>query len=145
MMGRDGEIYAAAGLALRWAQLFEAEVVTVALLHGVARRKFRTRAQAEDFVASSERKPLSQLLRKVLARVKFQPDVSGTFDEAIEVRNAFVHRFFWDHAEAFADDNRIDELIAQLKDNQRLFFSAHKFASMLSEMYRDQLPAQPQH
>ena len=74
------------------------------------------------------------------ARVRFEPDVTGTLEEAREQRNFFVHRFFWERAEAFADESRHPELLDELKQLTELFFSAHKFAEMLRDLYVKQLP-----
>lgn len=135
----DKEVYAEAGLALRWAELFEAEIVTVVLVYGVSRGRFRVRSEAEDFVRQAKKRPLRKLLRETLTRVQFEPDVSGTFEAAISARNSFVHRFFWDRAEAFADERRHQELLKELRDLTHLFFSAHKFSEMLRDMYVQQL------
>jgi hypothetical protein len=133
------DVYAAAGLALYWAQLFEAEIVTVVLIYGVSRGRFRARSEAEAFIQKAEKQSLRQLLRDTLVRVKFEPDVSGTFEAAINARNSFVHRFFWDQAEAFADEGRHPELLKELHDLAQLFFSAHKFSEMLRDLYIQQL------
>lgn len=139
MTESDKDVYAEAGLALRWAQLFEAEIVTVVLMYGVSRGRFQVRSEAEDFVRKAEKRPLRHLLREALMRVRFEPDVSGTFEAAIGARNFFVHRFFWDRAEAFADERRHAELLKELRDLTQLFFSAHKFSEMLRDLYIQQL------
>lgn len=140
MTETDRSVYAAVGLALQWAQLFEAEMVTVLLAHGVARGEFRVRKEAEEFLRTAERKSLSRVLKTCLDQVRFEPDVSGTFEEAREARNFLVHRFFWDRAEEFADDPRHAELLEELRELTQLFFSAHKFAEILRELYLKQMP-----
>ena len=65
--------------------------------------------------------------------------MSGTFEAAINARNFFVHRFFWDRAEAFADERHHQELLKELRDLTQLFFSAHKFSEMLRDLYVQQL------
>jgi hypothetical protein len=131
----DKEIYAAAGLALRWAQLFESEIVTVVLVYGVSRGKFEVRSEAEEFIRKAEKRPLTQLLHETLQRVKFEPDVSGTFEEAISARNFLVHSFFWNRSEAFADVRHQSQLLEELRELTQLFFSAHKFAEIVRDMY----------
>jgi len=135
MTKSDADIYAETGVALRWAQLFEAEIVTVALFHGIARGQFHVRAEAEEFIRKADKGPLSKLLQEILAHVRFEPDVTGTFQAAIEARNSFVHRFFWDRAEAFADAEQHPKLLGELRELTQLFFSAHKFAEMLRHLY----------
>jgi hypothetical protein len=135
----DMHVYAEAGLALRWAQLFEGEIVTVVLVYGVSRQQFSVRSEAEDFVRKAEKKPLSQLLHDVLKRVKFEPDITPTFEEAISARNSLVHRFFWDRSETFAEETDQSKLLKELRDLTLLFFSAYKFAEMLRNLYVQQL------
>ena len=139
MTETDKNVYAAAGLALRWAQTFEAEIVTVVLMHGVARGAFRVRSEAEAFVRKSEKRPLRHLLNEALARVRFEPDISGTFEAALDARNWFVHSFFWDRAEAFADDNQHEELLKELRELTQLLYSAHTFAVILRDLYAKQV------
>lgn len=134
----DMKVYAEAGLALRWAQLFEAEIVTVLLVYGVSRQQFRVRSEAEDFIRTTEKRPLSQLLRAILKRVKFEPDVTPTFEEAISARNSLVHRFFWDRSDTFAEETDHSKLLAELRELTQLFFSAYKFAEMLRNLYLQQ-------
>lgn len=140
MTETDRSVYAAVGLALRWAQLFEAEMVTVLLAHGVAHGEFRVRKEAEEFLRGAERKSLNRVIKICLDQVRFEPDVSGTFEEAREARNFLVHQFFGDRAEEFADDVRHAELLEELRELTKLFFSAHKFAEMLRELYLRQMP-----
>ncbi|HKP36788.1 MAG TPA: hypothetical protein VJT71_08010 [Pyrinomonadaceae bacterium] len=135
----DLSIYAGAGLALRWAQLFEAEIVTVLLIYGVSRQKFNVRSEAEEFLRKTERRPLGQLLREILTRVRFEPDVSPTFEAAISARNSLVHRFFWDRAETFAKESDHSKMLDELRDLTQLFFSAYTFAEMLRNLYLQQL------
>ena len=135
----DMRVYAEAGLALRWAQLFEAEIVTVLLVYGVSRQRFQVRSEAEDFIRKAEKRPLSQLLREILTRVKFEPDVTPTFEEALAARNSLVHRFFWDRSEIFAKDADHLKLFGELRELTQLFFTAYKFAEMLRDLYVQQL------
>jgi hypothetical protein len=114
-------------------------MVTVVLMYGVSRGTFRLRSDAEAFVRKAEKGPLRKLLREALTRVRFEPDVSGTFYAAIDARNLFVHRFFWDRAEAFVDERQHPELLKELRDLTQLFFSAHKFSEMLRDLYARQI------
>ncbi len=134
----DMKVYMAVGLALRWAQAFEAEMVAVVLAHGIARGRFRVRSEAEAFVERAEKKALRQLLRECLALVRFEPDVTGTFDAAVDARNFLAHSFFWERTEAFVDETRHIELLTELREMTDLFFSAHKFAEMLRNLYQRQ-------
>jgi hypothetical protein len=135
----DLSVYAEAGLALRWAQLFEAEIITVLFIHGVSRQQFAVRSEAEEFIRKTEKRPLTQLLRDILTRVRFEPDVTPTFEAAISARNSLVHRFFWDRSEGFSKVTDRSKTLDELRDLTRLFFSAYKFAEMLRNLYVQQL------
>jgi hypothetical protein len=135
----DNQVYQACGLALRWAQLFEAEIVNVLLFHSLARKKFLVRSKAEAFLIHTEKRPLRQLLREVLERVRFEPDVTSTFVEAIEQRNFLAHKYFWDRMEDFATKEGRDRMIEELRELTQLFYSAHRFSSMITRLYVEQL------
>jgi hypothetical protein len=133
------EVYEAAGLALSWAQCFEAELVSIALYHGLARKTLRTRSDAFVFIEQQDRRPAKKLLKEVLSRVKLEPDLQPTFEEALDRRNAFVHRFFWDRLETCSSVEGRAEARAELRELTELFYSANKFASIVAELYLKQL------
>ncbi|MCI0562287.1 MAG: hypothetical protein MN733_27705 [Nitrososphaera sp.] len=135
----DQEVYAAAGLALRWAQMFEAELVNALFLHGVARGKFTKRDEAKEFIYKSDKKPLRQKLDAVLKRIQFEPDLRPTFDEALSKRNIFVHQYFWERTEAQMSEAGRDRMISELKELARVFYSAHSFTQMITELYAKQV------
>lgn len=135
----DREVYEKAGLALSWAQLFEAEIVNVLFLHGLARKKFAVRSDAEQFLRKSNKRPLRQKLDDVLSRVKFEPDIKPTLYEALEKRNFFVHEYFWERMEKHHSAEGQQEMIEELHDLTQLFYSARKFASLLTDLYAKQV------
>jgi hypothetical protein len=132
-------VYRACGLALSWAQFFEAEIVNAVLCHSITRNKFLVRSQAVRFLFDTEKRPLRQLLREVLKRARFEPDVTGTLFEAIERRNFLVHKYFWDRMEDFATEEGRYSMLEELRELTQLFYSAHKFASMITDLYSEQL------
>jgi hypothetical protein len=136
---QEDQVYRACGLALSWAQFFEAEIVNAVLFHSIARNKFLVRSQAEKCLFDTEKRPLRQLLREVLKRIKFEPDVTGTFFEAIERRNFLAHKYFWDRMEDFATEEGRNSMLEELRKLTVLFYSAHKFASMITDLYSEQL------
>ena len=60
----DNQVYQACGLALRWAQLFEGEIVNAMLFHSIAQNKFLARSEAEAFLTKTERRQLRKLIEK---------------------------------------------------------------------------------
>jgi hypothetical protein len=139
----DDAVYRAAGLALEHAQYFEAEVVNIVFMHGLARRKVLSRAQAEKLIEGSEKAPLRRLLKEVLARVRTEPDLTATFFEAVDRRNWLVHRLFWDLADDFKTSAGRSKILAELREITGLLHSAHVFAQLISELYLKQTGVDP--
>jgi hypothetical protein len=135
----DVNVYVEAGVALGWAQLFEAEMVTVLLVYDVSGEQFRFRAEAENFIRTSNKRPLIRLLRQVLSRVNFEPDVSPKFEEAISARNLLVHHFLSERTWPGIEQENTSKMIDELRELTQLFLSAYKFAEMLRSLYFQQL------
>jgi len=139
----DDAVYRAAGLALAWAQYFEAEVVNIVFMHALARKRVVSRAQAENLISCSERRPLRKLLKEVLGRVRTEPDLTATFFEAVDKRNFLVHRFFWEFADEFTTSAGRSKMLTELRDITKLLYSAHTFAQQISWLYLKQLGVDP--
>jgi len=135
----DQQVYTATGLALRWAQMFEMEVVNILFLYSLAKETFSTRKQAEEFLYKKGIQPLRHKLDEIFKRVKFEPDLRPTFYEALEKRNYFVHQYFWNRMELFMNVNGRDQMITELKDITDLFYSAYTFAIIITDLYAKQV------
>lgn len=140
----DDAVYRAAGLALSWAQYFEAEIVNIVFLHAIARGQVPSRSKAERLLSVAEKTPLRRQLRAVLTRAKTQPDLTATFLEAVDQRNYLVHRFLWDHSSNLTTANGRDRMLQELHDITQLLFSAHRFAQLRSGLYLKQLGIEPE-
>lgn len=136
-------VYRAAGYALERAQYFEAEVVNIVFMHGLARGHILSREQAEKLIARREKAPLRKLLTEVLGRVRTEPDLTATFFEAVDKRNWLVHRLFWDLADDFKTSAGRSKMLAELRDITSLLHSAHVFAQLISELYLKQTGVDP--
>lgn len=134
----NNAFYALCGEALLWAQMLEQEILTGILLHAVARGTALSRAEANDLLRRKDKQPLKHKLDEIFKRVGTKPDLTPVFYEALEKRNFFVHRFFWDRMGlSFTYDGR-EKLVAEVGELCELFRSAYLFAKGFTELYLKQ-------
>lgn len=131
-------LYALCGETLCWAQLLEQEILNAILLHAVAREKITTRSEAEDLLTQKDKQPLRNKLNEIFKRVKTEPDLSPTFYEAVEKRNFFVHKFFWDRFEDSFTEEGQQRLIVEVKGYSELFRSAYLWSKGITQLYAKQ-------
>lgn len=134
----SNRLYALCGHALCWAQLLEQEILNGILLHAVVRKVVLTQAQANDLLNQRDKAPLRRKLDEVFKRVKTEPDLRPTFYEAVEKRNFFVHKFFWDRFEDSLTPEGRERLIVEVRGYAELFRSAYLFSRGITDLYREQ-------
>ena len=136
--GDENVLYVLCGEALLWAQMLEQEILTGILLHAVVRGTVLSRDEANELLRRKDKQPLKHKLDEVFKRVGTKPDLTPVFYEALEKRNFFVHRFFWDRMElSFSYDGR-EKLVAEVEELRELFRSAYLFAKGITELYAKQ-------
>jgi hypothetical protein len=135
----EQQLYALCGEALCWAQMLEQEILNSILLHAVARGTVASRADLDDLLYRKDKQPLRHKLDEIFQRVRTEPDLRPIFYEALDKRNFFVHRFFWDRWElSFANEGR-EQLIVEVRDLGELFQSAYLFAKGITDLYAKQV------
>lgn len=134
----NNQLHALCGEALCWAQLLEQEILNGILLHAVARKTVMTRAQADDLINQRDKKPLRHKLDEVFQRVRTEPDLRPTFYEALEKRNFFVHKFFWDRFEELRTWEGRERLIVEVRGYAELFRGAYLFSRGITDLYMKQ-------
>jgi len=133
------ELYAVCGEALLWTQMHEQEILNSILFHALARQTIASRAEAEDLLCRRDKQPLKKNLDEIFQRVGTEPDLKPISYEALDKRNFFVHRFFWDRMEvSFTKEGR-EKLIIEASKLAELFERACLIAKGITELYKAQL------
>ena len=126
------------GEALFWAQLLEQEILNSILLHAIARKKVTTLDEARNLLSKADKQPLRRKLDEIFKRVKTEPDLSPTFFEAVEKRNFFIHKFFWDRFDDLHMEEGRQRLIVEVREYVELFRSAYLWSQGIAALYMKQ-------
>ena len=66
-------------------------------------------------IENERKKTLGQALRMLSDRVEIDPELGARLDEAVAVRNRFIHGFLPDAADRIADPTTRDEVVSEIK------------------------------
>jgi hypothetical protein len=109
-MGRD-RLYREVGEAVHLAQTLE---FNLAALISILNRHYQTHIEAGPLIVGEDKRTLGQLIREIQKRGKLDQAGIDAFSAALEARNYVTHHFFIRNIEAFADNDRRTEAIANL-------------------------------
>lgn len=109
------EVYAWAGLALYYAQVFEQAVINVIyaaqLADGTLAAAFRS---SDEFFTTHGDQTLGRLLAALRQHLSLPEDVGRQCSEALRRRNFLVHHFFAERVELFVHEQGRQLLLAEL-------------------------------
>ncbi len=97
----EKEIYAFFGLASYSAQVIEAGVINLAVVLRVPEVNVITRDQFDELYNSLGKRTFGQLLKIAKPLIELSDTEERILDEALELRNMLIHRYFSERAEEF--------------------------------------------
>ena len=115
-MTRD-DVFLAAGRALAQIHRFEHNLKGLAALVRSIETADEAQAVTVDFSGFS----LGPLVDHVRRLIHVDPDLEARMEEARVRRNALCHAYFQDHHESLATPDGRAELVADLRESERLF------------------------
>lgn len=127
-------VYAHFGLSAFHAQCLEEGLINMLSLLTLTDRQPRSRADVETAFAEHDRKTLGQLLKKALARVKYEAAMEATLNDALAKRNSLMHGYFVKRVEQFATIEGRDRMIAELKSFEAQFRLADRYVDLITTL-----------
>jgi len=122
------EVYALTGVALHWAQCFEASMTNFLILHARLTGTVTTLESSDKLEAEYEKSTMGQLAKKLRQFAVFDDDAEEILKSAIQERNRLMHRFFQIHAETFLSENGAKGMLKELQNCTILFRKADLIA-----------------
>ena len=112
------EVYAWAGLALYYGQVFEQGLIhTLYAGQVVDGSLLKTFGTLEKFDAIVDKQTAGALIRRLRQHVMTETHVDDTCDEALRRRNFVVHHFFSERSELFARQDGRQLMIEELRQD----------------------------
>lgn len=118
-LGQWKHVCALVGIALYQAQLFEADLLNILLLHAKVLGDLVTEEEYEAFETDLSGKTLGALLTKVRKQISIADDAEEILTDALRLRNGLCHGFFFRKANdllTVAGMRRISAELIETKD-----------------------------
>jgi hypothetical protein len=126
------KVYTQAGVALHWAQCFEASTTNFLVFHARLTGQAITLESSDALEANFETSTMGQLVQKLKQFATFEGDTEIILKEALAQRNHLAHSFFKTHAETFVSEEGAQKMLEELKKSTMLFRKADLVAHTLS-------------
>lgn len=121
------EVYAWAGLAMYFAQVFEQSVIhttyAARVVDGTLVQEF---SSADDYYEMTASKPLGPLLARLRNHVELPADIDAHCSDAHRLRNFLIHHFFSDRIELFGHQDGRQLMLGELHGSIQAFAQADK-------------------
>ena len=118
-------LYYAFGKAAEVAQLMEKELVTLVLIPAMLRKTPANSIELDSLIARLSKSTLGQLLKEFDPATQVNEEAAAICADVLARRNTMMHRFFTANAEKLHSVKAINELIAEIEENERRFGGAY--------------------
>lgn len=111
------EVYAWAGLALYYAQVFEQGMIHAAYVAQIENNTLvREFTSAEDFQGVVDRQTAGKIIRRVREHVTLSPELEAICLACVDRRNFLAHRFFSERSDSFARREGRQQMLEELRE-----------------------------
>jgi hypothetical protein len=117
----EKEVYAFFGLAAYTAQVLERGVIILSVVMRIGSIPKVTRNLIDELYANFEAKTFGRLLKYARNSNVIQGDLFDDLDNALQLRNKLIHRFFYENAENFMSIQGRKIMIDELRSMSNIF------------------------
>ena len=117
----EKEVYAFFGLAAYTAQVLERGVIIFSVVMRIGKIPKVTRNLIDKLYADFESKTFGKLLKYERNSNVLQGDLLDDLDNALQLRNKLIHRYFYEHAENFMSIQGRKFMIDELRSMSDVF------------------------
>ena len=111
------EVYAWAGLALYYAQVFEQGMIRAAYVAQIENNSLVSEfTSAEDFHGVADRETAGKIIRRVREHVALSPELEAICLACVDRRNFLAHHFFSERSDSFARLEGRQQMLEELRE-----------------------------
>lgn len=130
------EMFAHAGLAFYWAQLFEKGIIgLIGSVYFYKNHKVWSKQQFMQKLEKMNKKTMRPLLENAMSLVKFSEEDKAFLEKALDTRNRLTHGYFWEHYLIMMDIRGHEKVKSDMLEIQSLFRTASELVDTITINY----------